>query len=337
MPYKESLRDSSFCRPVFACGERPVKVIFFSSGEFGIPILGSLASDPSFEILAVVTQPDKPAGRSQKITPTVIKIFAEGLGLSVISPDKIKGNKDFEDLLKKMSLDFIVAVSYGQIIPRNILDIPRITAINIHGSLLPRYRGASPIQTALLNGDKETGITIMEMNEKMDEGDVYLIKRVPIEDSDDFSSLMKKLSMLAGEIIPHALKDITDGNLKKIKQDDSRATYCAKIEKNMAKLDCKKLTAAEVHNHIRAFAFWPNCSVLWNKKLIIIHKAKTAPNKEKTPSGSIIFPDKNTMAIACSSGLLIPEIVQLEGKKPIPIKEFINGYKTALVAHPFVE
>lgn len=313
------------------------KIAFFGSGEFGIPVLGTLAGNANFEVAAVITQPDKPAGRSNRITPTPIKILAENLGLSVLSPNKIRNNKEFEKLIIGIKPDFIVTVSYGQIIPRAILDIPKIAAINIHSSLLPRYRGASPIQTALLHGEKETGVTIMEMNEKMDEGDIYLLKKVLIEKSDDYNSLAKKLSILASTIIPHALYDIAEGNLKKIKQDNSRATYCEKMEKNMGRLDCKKMTADEVLSRIKAFADWPECWVVWDKKSLKIHKADIATDKEKHAPGKIIFPDKNTLAIVCKNGLLIPEIIQLEGKKAIPIKEFINGYRDALIARDFVE
>ncbi len=299
--------------------------------------MGAIHINPKFEILAVITQPDKPSGRSQKLMPTPIKTFAESLGLSVMTPSEIKNNKELENFAKKLSPDFTITVSYGQIIPKSILEIPKIASINIHGSLLPKYRGASPIQTALLNGDKETGITMMEMNEKMDGGDIFLLKRIPIENEDDFNSLSKKLSMLAGEITPHALIDIAEESLKKIEQDNSRATYSKKIEKEDGEINCKKMTAEEALRRVKAFSVWPECYIKWNGKTLKILKAAMNENTAEMQAGTMTLIDKNTLAIACKKELLIPMIVQLEGKKTTPVKEFINGYRGEILKHPTVE
>lgn len=309
------------------------KIIFFGSSDFSIPIISELGKNPDFEIMAVVTQPDKPAGRNKKLTKTPVKIFAENK-YPVISPEKVKGNNEFEALISGLNPDFIITASYGQIIPSSILKIAKIAPINIHTSLLPKYRGASPIQEALLNGDSETGVTIMEMNDKMDEGDIYIMKRIMIDEKDNAEILNKKLAILAAQILPPALLDIAEGILKKIPQNNDKASYCGKISKEDGEIKFKKMTAEEILKLIKAFYGWPECWTKIGEKVLKIKSAELAENKEKTPAGKIIFLDKSTIAIGTKNGLIIPKIVQLEGKNEVKIQDFINGQKKLITSSP---
>lgn len=310
------------------------KIIFFSSSEFGIPILQTLGQDEdNFKILAVVTQPDKKAGRGQKPAPTPIKTFAQKHSYSVLSPETLKSNKEFEKLLRGFASDYFVVAAYGQIIPSSMLQIPKIAPINVHGSLLPKYRGASPIQTAILNGDKETGITIMEMNEKMDEGDIYMLKRMQINELDDYETLLKRMAEIAAFILPYALIDIAERNLKKIKQDGRKATYSEKIKKESGYVRFKKMTAEKIMRILKAFKTWPGCYTKWNGKLLKIHSAEIYNGGIQAKAGKIIFIDKNTIGFGTQTKIIIPKILQLEGKSNTTAKEFINGYKKALEKH----
>ncbi|MFA6549990.1 MAG: methionyl-tRNA formyltransferase [Candidatus Gracilibacteria bacterium] len=305
------------------------KIIFFGSSEFGIPIINELGKNSDFEIMAIVTQPDKPVGRGQKTTPTPIKAFYESR-YPILTPEKVKNNKDFEKIIEGLAPDFIITAAYGQIMPPSILNLAKIAPINIHTSLLPKYRGASPIQEAILNGDKETGVTIMEMNDKLDEGDIYIIRRIPIEEKDNVETLNKKLAILASQMLPPSLLDIADGILKKIPQNNVIASYCGKIAKESGKINFKQMTAEEILRKIRAFYGWPECWTQFNGKTLKIKDAEIAEDKEKTPPGKIIFIDKNTIGIGTKSRLLIPKTIQMEGKNEIPIKDFINGQRKLL-------
>ncbi|MCK9186915.1 methionyl-tRNA formyltransferase, partial [Candidatus Gracilibacteria bacterium] len=193
-----------------------MKIVFFGTPEFAVPTLETLAKE--MDVLCVVTQPDKKVGRKQILTPPPIKISAEKLGIKVIQP---KNKKELRENLKGIKADFFVVLAFGMILEKDILEIPKYGCINIHASLLPRYRGASPIQEALLNGDKDTGISIMKMEEKLDQGPVYLLQRIEIEDLDDFETLSRKLQTLSAKMITLVLIDIAEGTLYPLKQIES--------------------------------------------------------------------------------------------------------------------
>lgn len=290
--------------------------------DFSVPVLNALIEN--FNVIAVVTQPDKKVGRKQVLTPSPVKKVALANKLEVLQPDKVRGNAEFIRRLKKLSPDLIVVAAYGLILPKEILDIPKYKVINVHASLLPKYRGASPIQAAILNGDKETGITIMLVNEEMDEGPMLAQKTITINDNDNFGSLYNKLSVLGANLLLETLPKYLSGQILSIPQDDSKATYFPKITKEMGKIDWHK-SASEIERQIRAFTPWPGSFTLWNNKVLKIHKVKYNNNNYNYNIGEM-FKLNEGIGIKCGQGALEILELQLEGKKPMTDKEFLNGY-----------
>lgn len=295
-----------------------MKIYFFGTPEFAVPSLVALAADKSFKILGVITQPDR-EGNRRKITPTPVKIEAKKLGLKVVQPEEIEKNKP----------DMIIVVAYGEMIPKKLLNISKFGCINVHPSLLPKYRGASPIQEALLNGDKETGIAIMKIDEQLDHGGIFVIKRVPIDQSDTYTSLSKKLSEIAAVMLPFVLKDIVNGILCPIPQNDSLATFCKKISKEDGKINFDN-SAEKIANQIRALNPWPSTYFELKGKRIKILEARTFNQKSKNKPGVAEFLDKTTFGFNTKNGLLIPTKLQVEGKPAVEAKEFLNGYRKLL-------
>lgn len=301
-----------------------MKIVFFGTPEIAMPILESLHRQKDMEILAVVTQPDKQVGRKQKLTKPPVKQLAEKLNLKIIQPEN---KKQLLNNLGKIEADFFVVVAYGMILPTTILEMPKIAPVNIHFSLLPKYRGSSPIQEALLHGDTETGISIIKIDNELDRGNIYFLKRIPIQDTDTLNSLWQKLALLSGEILPHVLRDIESGSLQSIPQNHANATHCHKISKEDGKINWHKKDAIEIKNMIRAYNPWPGTYTDFNGKKLNILAAET--DDKQNPEGKFVLKDK-ILKIGTKQGSLIPKKVQLEGKKPIDIGSFINGYRNLL-------
>lgn len=303
-----------------------MKIYFFGTPEFAVPSLRALAKDKSFEILKVITQPDK-EGNRRKITPPPVKVEAEKLGLKISQPEKID-----EKLIKEIERnkpDMIVVVAYGKIIPKELLGVSKFGCINIHPSLLPKYRGASPIQESLLNGDNETGVAIMKIDEQLDHGGIFVIKRVPIEKLDTYTSLSTKLAEIASVMIPFVLKDIANGTLNPLPQNDSKATFCRKISKENGRMDFNK-TTEEIINKIRALNPWPSTYFEIKGKRIKILKAENSNKKSGNKPGTVEILNKESFAINTKDFQVIPTELQIEGKPKITAKEFLNGYKNLL-------
>lgn len=305
-----------------------LQVIFFGTSQFGIPALEALSENKDIEVKSVITQPDKPAGRKQELTESPVKIFAKFKNLPIIQPENLK-NKEFLDFIKNLKLDFIVTASYGKIIPKEILEMPKYVPINIHPSLLPKYRGATPIQEALLKGDTETGVSIMKMNEKMDEGDIILIKKIPVEETDDYVTLEKKLAVLSGILIVPVLKHISENILKPIGQKHEKATYCKKIQKEEGKIRWNEETAEEIKNKIRAFKLWPGTYTEWKGKRIKIHDAYEKIEEKKCPPGAV-YCMEGKIEVGTKKNILVITKIQMEGKKEMMVEEFLKGYEKEL-------
>lgn len=310
-----------------------LQVLFFGTSEIAVPVLKKLSSRKDINLTAVITQPDRPAGRKQEITASPVKLCALEKEIPTLQPEKIRGNKEFFEIIKKMKPDIIVVISYGSILPKEILELSKFGAVNIHPSLLPKYRGASPINEVLLRGDKETGVAFIKMNEKMDEGSIILIKKIKIEEDDDCISLQGKLSTTAAQLIIPVLIDYIDGILKPLPQDNAKASYCNKMSKEDGKINWNNETAEEIHNKIRAFIVWPGTFTTWRGKIIKIKKSAVLKKEHKEKPGTIIFMEK-TMAITCKKEMLIPLIIQLEGKKETTIENFFRGYEKELRRNP---
>lgn len=295
-----------------------MNIIFFGTSEFAVSSLESLYLEENINILAVITQPDKPAGRNNLLQKSPVKLAAEKLNLSLFQPEN---KQKLKKILKNYAADFFVVIAYGMIFDREILDLPKYYAVNIHGSLLPQYRGASPIQESLLHGDHETGISIIKMDEKMDHGKILLIRRINILENDNFETLSTKLSKISAEILPHLLQDLEEGKLTPISQEENKASYCKKIQKSDGKISWNA-SAKEIKNMIRAYTPWPGTyTEVKNKKLKIL---ETEISEEKLPPGKFIV-DKKILKIGTKQGALLPTKVQLEGKNPVDIVSFING------------
>lgn len=303
-----------------------MKLYFFGTPEFAVPTLKVLANISEFEIQAVVTQPDRPGNRKE-LTPPPVKLAAKALDLEVLQPAKI--DKTLIERIKKDAPDIIIVVAYGGLIPKDLLEIPQYGCLNVHPSLLPKYRGASPIQEALLNGDEETGIAFMKLDEELDHGDIYLIKRLPIDQKDNFETLSEKLSATAAALLPFVIKDIVQGTLKPIPQPHAKATFCRKIEKEEGLIDPNKKTAKEILNQIRALNPWPGTYLKVKGKTLKILEATMSEAKPESP-GAFEILSKKSFAIHTKEGSVLPTKVQLEGKQPMQVADFLNGYRNLL-------
>ncbi len=306
-----------------------LKIIFMGTPDFALPSLQTLIDDEDFEILAVVTQEDKKIGRKQELTAPSVKQLAQKNGLPVFQPQKIKGNKDFLTLMADLEPDLLVVVAYGQILPENFLEIPKYGAVNVHASLLPKYRGASPIEAAFLHGDKETGVTIMKMEEKLDAGPVLDVAKLTIKPEDNADTLTIKLSLLGGKILPYVLKDLAEGAMHPIPQDESKATFCHKIQKDDGLVDLVKLSAQEINNRLRAYTPWPSVFLMIDGKRLKLLEIDTDETMKIQP-GIVKELTKNSVAMGTKLGAIIPQKVQLEGKKPMTIQEFLAGNRLLL-------
>ncbi len=302
----------------------PHKIIFMGTPEFALPSLEILIKYPGFEVIAVVTKEDKKIGRDQVLTPTPVKKMAQAHGIPVLQPEKIRENNDFFRLLQSLEPDFIVVVNFGHILPKEILDLPKYGCINVHPSLLPKYRGTSPYVEALLQGDLETGVSIIQMVEKFDSGNIYLVKKLTIEENDNAQTLGAKLFLMGAQMLPEVMEDIVETGLEGIPQDESKATYCGKIKKEDGLIDLKTMSADQIVQRIKAYTPWPSTSIMLGEKRLKILEAK-ADNTSTTAPGKTMELGKNMIGLKTAKGILIPLIVQLEGKSAMPIGTFLAG------------
>jgi len=303
-----------------------MKIIFFGSSEFAVPVLEALKAEE--DILLVVTQPDRKKGRALKISPTPVKLVADKLGIEVFQPVGVN-TPDSVEYLKKFDADMFVVVSFGQILSGELLSLPRLYALNVHASLLPEYRGASPINRAIAKGGKETGVTIIKMNERMDEGDIVQKVPVAIEDSDNAVTLLGKLAEKGALLLLKAIGLIKDKKIGFIAQDNNLATYAPKLKKEDGLIDWG-LSAVEINNIVRAFVPWPGCFTHWDKKVIKIWKVKIADNvsfSEAKP-GSIVETGKAGIIVNTGKGAIAIEELQPEGKRRMKAEEFMAGHKS---------
>lgn len=297
-----------------------MKLIFMGTPDFAVPCLEKLI-ESGHEVSAVFTQPDKPVGRKQVLTPPDVKVCALKHGLTVYQPNSMRDGTAME-IIRKVDPDAIIVAAYGKILPKEILNFPRYGCINVHGSLLPKYRGAAPIQWSVINGDSETGVTIMQMNEGIDTGDMLLQKTLSIEIDDTAESMFDKLAELGAETLIEALEKLERGELSPEKQDESHATYASMLDKSISLIDWNKSGTA-VHNLVRGLYSWPVAyTLLHGKKLKILC---TSPCDKSGEAGKVLSLDPLT--VACGEGSVIIHELQLEGKKRMDAKTFLVGHK----------
>lgn len=297
------------------------KVLFFGTPEFVLPVLEFLYKNE--ELLGVITQPDKPKGRGLTLSPSPVKIWALERGLKVLEPQKMR-DPSFLSTLRELSPDLIVVFAYGKILPKEVLEIPKEGCWNIHLSLLPKYRGASPVQWVLLNGEKETGVTIMLMDEGMDTGPILLQKSLTISEEDNTESLLQKLSQLSISALREALELWKEGKLEPKPQEEEGVSYAPLIKKEDGFFTFEE-EAERIERKLRAFYPWPGVFTKYKEKILKIHRAKALPLIEKTEPGRILEISKEGIKVATSKGALLLKEVQLEGKKRISAYEFAIG------------
>lgn len=317
-----------------------MKIAFFWTWDFSKNILKNILNHKKNpEIKIVVSQVDKPIWRKMILTETPIKSFAKENNLEILQPEKIKNNTEFFEKLKNLDLDFIVVVAYGKIIPKEILDIPKFWCINIHWSLLPLYRWASPIQESIKNWDSKTWLTIMYMSEWMDEWDILAKKEIIIDILDKTPDLFKKFENFWADLLLETLEKIISGEIKWEKQDQNLATYCSKIEKQNWEINFKTETAKEIYDKFRAYYIWPGIYNFYNWKKFSIEDCffeKIDLDDEDFSPGDVIeieneHWEKNYQIwIICKKWVLTLKQVKLEWKKTTDIKSFINGNKDFL-------
>lgn len=295
--------------------------------DFAVPSLNALVK-AGYEVEAVVTQPDKPKGRSKVLQPTPVKEEAQKHGIPVFQPAKVR-EPEFVETLKGLKPDLIIVAAFGQIIPESILNIPEFGCINIHASLLPKYRGAAPIQYAVIDGEKESGVTIMQMGTGLDTGDMISRTVVPLSPEETGGSLFDKLARAGAELLVKTLPDIFNRTAVYEKQPENSPTpYAAMITKQMGLLDFSK-SAEELERLVRGLNPWPSAYTFLNGKSLKIWKACVGPaveGEERIP-GTVLSADKEGISVACGSGSLILQEVQLEGKKRMDSASFLRGCK----------
>lgn len=304
-----------------------MRVLFIGTGEIGLPSLEWLLTTPKHEVVAVVTQPDKPVGRKLVLTPPQVKVRALAEGLPVLQPEKIR---HAVEELRAFAADVAVVVAYGQLLPRGVLDVPQLACLNIHASLLPRHRGASPIQAAIREGDAETGVTIMFMAEGLDTGDILLEERLTIDANDTGGSLHDKLAAMAPTGLERALDLLVGGKAPRTPQDDSCATHCGKLTRAHGHIDWQR-SAPEIERLVRAYNPWPGtfCVLPGDKPAQIkVHRASVVPQADACPlPGTVVSADPKTgLIVSCGTGLLRLDEVQTEGGKRLPATDFLRGH-----------
>jgi len=298
-----------------------MKIVFMGTPDFAIPSLKILIKN-NHNILAVVTTPDKERGRGQKITFTAVKQFAIENNISVYQPEKLKGNIEFVEQMKGLNPDLFVVVAF-RILPKEVFEIPKYGSFNLHGSYLPKYRGAAPIQWALINGDTETGLTTFKLAEKVDTGNIYLQEKVTINSDDNFETLHDRMSLIGAEIVLQTVNLIESGNYELHQQNDSLASPAPKITKEICLIDWNK-PAEEIHNLIRGLSPHPVAYFLHNNKVIKIYKSEIV--KELNLKPAEFHQTKTELFIGCGKDALRILEIQLEGKKRLNTEEFLRGF-----------
>lgn len=298
-----------------------MRVCFMGTPDFAASVLERVAEE--HEIVLVVTQPDRVNGRGGKVTVSDVKAWAIEHDVPVFQPEKIRKPEAIEEL-KKYDFDIAVVAAFGQILPPAVLDMPKYGCVNVHASLLPRYRGAAPIQWAVINGDKETGVTTMQMGPGLDDGDILLQETVPISPDETGGSLFDKLAVTGGKLILKTLSGIEAGTIKPRKQDETAATHVGMIRKDMGNLDFTR-SADELERLVRGLNPWPSAYTFLDGKMLKIWKAEVCKKNNDAAPGTCVR-EENDLYVATGEGFLKFLEVQIEGKKRMAVSDFLRGH-----------
>lgn len=305
-----------------------MRIVFLGTGEIGLPSLDALLASPAHRVVAVVTQPDKPVGRSQALTPPQVKVRAQASGIPVLQPERLRRSVD---MLAPYEADVFVVVAYGQILPKAVLDLPRLGCLNIHASLLPRHRGASPIQAAIREGDAESGVTIMWMDEGLDTGDILLQTVTPLGPEDTGGALHDRLALLAPHSLERALEMVEHGSAPRIPQEAAQVTHSGKLERADGRLEWSR-SAVDLERLIRAYTPWPGTFTTLpgpaggTALQLKVHRACPVESAHACPVGGTVLDADHRLIIACGQGVLELLEVQLEGRKRMGARDFLQGY-----------
>lgn len=303
-----------------------LRIVFMGTPEIAATVLEGMIQN-NFNIVGLVAQPDRPVGRKRELKPVPTKVIAEKFNIPCYQPVKL--GQDFE-FLKELNPDVVVTIAYGQIVPQKVLDVPTLGCINLHGSLLPKYRGAAPIQYAIKNGEKKSGMTLMRMVKAMDAGEMYAVKEIDILPDDNSTSLFYKMGLLAKDLIIEKLIPFANGELQGIKQDESLVSFAPSIKPEEEKINLNQ-TSEEIVNQIRALSDEPGAYLLLNNEKLKIYKARKVSDKGRKP-GLIIQADKTGLLMECSDGTISLLEVQKQGKSRMSYKDFVNGNRDLLNA-----
>lgn len=301
----------------------PWRIIFFGTPSFALPALQTLFERPD-EVVAVVTQPDREKGRGRKVVFSPVKELTLRHHLTPLQPERVKEGP-FQETLRGLQPDLIVVVAFGQILPKSILKIPKYGAINVHASLLPKYRGAAPIAWAILNGEKVTGITTMVMDEGMDTGDILLQVETPIGNEETCQALHDRLASLGAQLLRETLEKIKTGNIRPIPQDHSKANYAPPLKKEDGHIDWKK-RANEIDCQVRAFNPWPGAFSKWDDQWLKIYKGEVRERPTTERAGAVVWVGSDFIEVETGKDAFRIKEVQLEGRKRMTIRDFLSGH-----------
>ncbi len=298
-----------------------MRIVYMGTPDFAVPALEKLAQSPDYTVAAVFTQPDKPKGRKMVMTPPDVKVCAEKLGIPVFQPASMRSEEAYNSL-KELNPDVIVVAAYGQILPKAVLDLPKFGCVNIHGSLLPKYRGAAPIQQSVLDGEKVTGVTTMLMDVGLDTGDILLKAETEIGENETAGELFDRLAVLGGELIVETLDKLKKGEITPQKQDESLATHTSKITKELCPIDFNK-SAFEVHNKVRGLNPWPVAVTEISGKTVKVYSSRVSDMSGA--AGTIL--SLKPFVVACGDKSVELIEIQPQGKKRMTAQAFLAGHK----------
>lgn len=298
-------------------------ILFMGTPEFAAQCLKALAENSDNKIVGIISQPDKPQGRHMELKPTPVKAYALEHGIKVYQPETL-AKEAVLPILQELNPELIAVVAYGKILPEYILNFPKYRCVNIHASLLPRFRGAAPIQRAVMAGDKKSGVTAMYMEKGLDTGDMIIKAEIPIGEDMTAAQLHDELAILGGKVLLQTVERFKRGDFSAEKQDDSESCYAAMLTKSEGEIDWSK-SCEEIYNHVRGLNSWPMSFSYLNGKRFVVDFVKKAQGSGKC--GEILSADEKGIKVACADGAVIIENVKFEGKKKMPVSDFLKGHK----------
>lgn len=297
-------------------------IVFMGTPTISAATLAELVKAPDM-VVGVVTQPDRPSGRGQQTTPSPVRRFAESRGIPVVAPEKIR-TAEFLDLLTQWHPEIIIVVAYGRILPKSVLELAPHGCLNVHYSLLPKYRGAAPVAWTIINGESEGGVTTMQLVEKMDAGPIYLQEKIAVAPDETTGSLQEKLVPIGARLLLETLRRLKEGSLTPTEQDESKATLAPMLEKDDGRIDWHR-PVLEIERRVRGFDPWPGSFTYLNGKLLKVHRVKIIPAEFRASPGEVVKAERDGFWVHTGAGTIALEEVQLENKKRMPGVEFIKG------------